>query len=221
MKCLKANPRMRHRDKALKLEELFRLNLVHMGMLLRVCNELMPVLFSRERCAAFVGEYTETAAEYDCGDDEDLRDRRIDELIEDTPYITRDKCRKMLMSAAAKSDIGAREIYGGKYFFEMLVENLLLMLMQAHYSFTLGEKRFERVYSAMLEADPRGAFEWLEKVVGTEIESDPEEIYGTLEMLANHRKRERKAQATAKEQYQARRDLEALKKYQDEVTRSE
>lgn len=221
MKALRANPRMRHRDKALKLEELFRLNLVHMGMLLRACNKLMPQLFSREKCAAFVGEYTETAAEYDCGDDDDLRDRRIKELIEDVPYITREKVREMLKVIAMKSDRRAREIYSGPYFFEMLGENLLLMLMQAHYSYAVGAKRFERVFAAMLMADPAGALEWLEETIGTQIESDPEEIYGTIKMLADHRKRERKAQATAKEQFQARRELEALKKYQDEVRDSE
>ena len=218
MNCMK-NPRMKHKREAEKLTELFRLNLVHMGVMLRCSNAIFPGLFSLEKCAAFVGEYTETAAEFDCEDDDDLRDRRIEELIEDVPYITHAKIRELLTHFAVQARGISAEIYSGPYFFEMLEENLLLMFMQAHYGYGVGEKRFAAICDGMLATSAAGAIEWLEDVIGEKVQYSPGDIYDTLKMLADHRKRERKSQATLKEQYQARRELEALKKYQEEICR--
>lgn len=216
MKCT-MNPRVKNRGKAEKLSMLYGLHFIHMGTILRTCCKLFPGKFYPKKVVEFVNEYRETCKEYDCGDDDELRDRKITDLVDDVPYISREVTREIVRAFAKHTNGKKREIYNEPYFFEMLCENVLLMCMQLHYSFGLGARRFAAISEALKTAETEGAFKWLEDVLGEPIINDPDEIYKMLDMLARYRKRSGQSIATVREQYDAHRHMEALRAYQSEV----
>lgn len=218
MNCFK-NPRLKNQGKAEKLGRLFELNIIHMGTMLRTCYELYPGDFYPKKCATFVEEYIETAREYGCDDETELRDRKIAELVEDTPYISWKAVHGVIDSFAERASGTDKLLYSEPYFYEMLSENLLLMFMQLHYSNKIGLYRFGVICEMMKRKrmSDELVFGWLGKITGEPLKNDPAVTYEYLEELARYRHRKNRSTATLREQLDARRHMEALRAYQSEV----
>ena len=208
MRCTK-NPRLKNRGIAMCAERALEINFEHIGILLRTLHTCFS--FSYKRAREFVAEYTETVGEFD--EDPDVTDYRINSYLEDMPYLTWDKARHLIrrFGERAKTLLDAK-IFANKGFVNIFAQNLLLMLIQLHCGYGFGKKRMTELIETLEHTDLDGAAEWLKKA-GIELVGNTECAY---ELIAKIERKD-KPISTAREQLDARRQLEALKAYQSEV----
>jgi len=209
MRCTK-NPRLKNRGIAMCAERALEINFEHIGILLRTLHTCFS--FSYKRAREFVAEYTETVGEFD--EDPDVTDYTINSYLEDMPYLTWDKARHLIrrFGERAKTLLDAK-IFADKGFVNIFAQNLLLMLIQLHCGYGFGKKRMTELIEALEHTDLNGAAEWLKKA-GIELEENHNCAY---ELIAKIERKD-KPISTAREQLDARRQLEALKAYQSEVS---
>ena len=193
-------------------ERALEMNIEHMAILLRVMNKLFHP-FSFKRVREFVKDYTETVAEFD--EDPDVTEYKIDKCLEDMPYLTWERGRKLIriFSKRKPKTVLDGRIYKDKGFENIFAQNIILMLIQLHYDYQMGEKRMTRLLEILEHAELDGAAEWLKKA-GIELVGNTECAY---ELIAKIERKD-KPISTAREQLDARRQLEALKAYQNEVS---
>lgn len=208
MRCTK-NPRLKNRGIAMCAERALEINFEHIGILLRTLHTCFS--FSYKRAREFVAEYTETVGEFD--EDPDVTDYTINSYLEDMPYLTWDKARHLIrrFGERAKTLLDAK-IFADKGFVNIFAQNLLLMLIQLHCGYGFGKKRMTELIETLEHTDLDGAAEWLKKA-GIELVGNTECAY---ELIAKIERKD-KPISTAREQLDARRQLEALKAYQSEV----
>ena len=210
MRCTK-NPRLKNRGIAMCAERALEINFEHIGILLRTLHTcFLP--FSYKRAREFVAEYTETVREFD--EDPDVTDYMINSYLEDMPYLTWDKARHLIrcFGKRAKTPLDVR-IFADEGFVNIFAQNLLLMLIQLHYDHQFGEKRMNRLFDLLENADLSDPVKWL-KSINVEIVENRNSAY---ELIAKIERKD-KPISTAREQLDARRQLEALKAYQSEVS---
>lgn len=210
MRCTK-NPRLKNRGIAMCAERALEMNFEHIGILLRTLHTcFLP--FSYKRAREFVAEYTETVREFD--EDPDVTDYMINSCLKDMPYLTWDKARHLIrrFGERAKTLLDAK-IFADKGFVNIFAQNLLLMLIQLHCGYGFGKKRMTELIETLEHTDLDGAAEWLKKA-GIELVGNTECAY---ELIAKIERKD-KPISTAREQLDARRQLEALKAYQSEVS---
>lgn len=209
MRCTK-NPRLKNRETAMFAERALEINFEHIGILLRTLHTCFS--FSYKRAREFVAEYTETVGEFD--EDPDVTDYRINSYLEDMPYLTWDKAQHLIrrFGERAKTLLDAK-IFADKGFVNIFAQNLLLMLIQLHCGYGFGKKRMTELIETLEHTDLDGAAEWLKKA-GIELVGNTECAY---ELIAKIERKD-KPVSTAREQLDARRQLEALKAYQSEVS---
>lgn len=209
MRCTK-NPRLKNRGIAMCAERALEMNFEHIGILLRTLHTCFS--FSYKRAREFVAEYTETVGEFD--EDPDVTDYRINSYLEDMPYLTWDKARHLIrrFGERAKTLLDAK-IFADKGFVNIFAQNLLLMLIQLHCGYGFGKKRMTELIETLEHTDLDGAAEWLKKA-GIELVGNTECAY---ELIAKIERKD-KPISTAREQLDARRQLEALRAYQSEVS---
>lgn len=209
MRCTK-NPRLKKRGIAMCAERALEINFEHIGILLRTLHTCFS--FSYKRAREFVAEYTETVGEFD--EDPDVTDYTINSYLEDMPYLTWDKARHLIrrFGERAKTLLDAK-IFADKGFVNIFAQNLLLMLIQLHCGYGFGKKRMTELIETLEHTDLDGAAEWLKKA-GIELVGNTECAY---ELIAKIERKD-KPISTAREQLDARRQLEALKAYQSEVS---
>ena len=210
MRCTK-NPRLKNRETAMFAERALEINFEHMGIILRTLHKYFMNPFSYKRAREFVAEYTETVREFD--EDPDVTDYMINSYLEDMPYLTWDKARHLIrrFGERAKTLLDAK-IFADKGFVNIFAQNLLLMLIQLHCGYGFGKKRMTELIETLEHTDLDGAAEWLKKA-GIELVGNTECAY---ELIAKIERKD-KPISTAREQLDARRQLEALKAYQSEV----
>lgn len=211
MRCTK-NPRLKNRETAMFAERALEMNFEHMGIILRTLHKYFMNPFSYRTCREFVAEYTRTAAEFD--EDPETRDYMIDRCLKDIPCLRREDAweivRYFSRRAAAPLD---RAIYAWKPYEELFALYILLILIQLHYDHHWGEKRMTELLKLLKCADTTAPLEWL-KMAGVEIAANDNSVY---ELIAKIERKD-KPISTAREQLDARRQLEALKAYQSEVS---
>lgn len=209
MRCTK-NPRLKNRGIAKCAERALEINFEHIGILLRTLHTCFS--FSYKRAREFVAEYTETVREFD--EDSDVTDYMIDNYLKDMPYLTWERARHLIRVFArrAKTQLDAK-IFADEGFINIFAQNLLLMLIQLHCGYGFGKKRMTELIETLEHTDLDGAAEWLKKA-GIELVGNTECAY---ELIAKIERKD-KPISTAREQLDARRQLEALKAYQSEVS---
>lgn len=210
MRCTK-NPRLKNRGIAMCAERALEINFEHIGILLRTLHTcFLP--FSYKRAREFVAEYTETVREFD--EDPDVTDYMINSYLEDMPYLTWERARHLIrvFAGRAKTQLDTK-IFADKGFVNIFAQNLLLMLIQLHCGYGFGKKRMTELIETLEHTDLDGAAEWLKKA-GIELVGNTECAY---ELIAKIERKD-KPISTAREQLDARRQLEALKAYQSEVS---
>ena len=209
MRCTK-NPRLKNRGIAMCAERALEINFEHIGILLRTLHKYFRP-FSYRLAREFVAEYTETVREFD--EDSDVTDYMIDNYLKDMPYLTWDKARHLIRRFAERAETPLdKKIFADKGFVNIFAQNLLLMLIQLHCGYGFGKKRMTELIETLEHTDLDGAAEWLKKA-GIELVGNTECAY---ELIAKIERKD-KPISTAREQLDARRQLEALKAYQSEV----
>lgn len=215
MKCLK-NPRYKHRNEAEYLGRAMEINTEHIIYLLHTCMSLYPNMFYPKVCREFILDYMDTCKEFECDDDIEERNYKIEQYLKDMPYITKDtagmiyaRLRSRPMSAQDKN------LYSNPTFAGLFTENILLMLLQLHYSNGLGQSRLQNVVACWAAIDE--PWTWLKNFLKISIDHSNEDVYSFLSELDRAKKKKSKTTSTLREQLDAKRELEALKAYQDEV----
>lgn len=209
MNCTK-NPRVKNRKIAEAAARALEINLEHMAIILRTLHKYFRP-FSFRLCREFVGEYTHTASEFD--EDEEVRDHMIDSCLRDMPYLTKDRAVKIVECFGKRAEAPLdRMIYSGSGFKNILALNVLLMLIQLHYDYHFGKKRMNELLDLLERADTSAPLAWL-KMAGVELSQNDDSVYRLIDKTF----RKDKPISTAREQYDARAQLEALRAYQNEV----
>lgn len=210
MNCTK-NPRLKNRGIAEAASRALEINLEHMAIILRTLHKYFHP-FSFRLCREFVGEYTNTAAEFD--EDEEVRDHMIESCLRDMPYLTKERAVKLVERFGERAETPLdRRIYSDSGFKNILALNVLLMLIQLHYDYGFGTKRMNELLILLERADTSEPLAWL-KMAGVELSQNDDSVYRLIDKTF----RKDKPISTLREQLDARRQLEALKAYQSEVS---
>ena len=210
MNCLK-NPRLKYRKPVEYASRAMELTLAHMGIMLYCLRTIAPSEFSAEKCREFVGEYSNTVNEYD---DEEERDYMIEKELKRSPWISWDMAHKLIdhFSERAETPLD-KAIYANEGFKPLFALNLLMMLIQLRVDHQFGRIRMNRLYESMLCMDYPEPIKWLESI-NVMMSPNDNSAYELVQKL--HKKD--KPTATLREQLDARRQLEALKRYQEGKT---
>ena len=213
MKCLK-NPRIKMRAQAEYAQRALELNIGHMGVLLYALNRYFPQRFSRPVCRDFFGEYTNTVAQF--GDDEEARDYMIEQHLAEMPWLSWEVAERLVRHFGERAVTPLdKAIYANNGFLPLFSLNLIMMLIQLRNDFGFARIRMERLINAMMTADYPEPIVWLDSI-GIHLSADDDSAYELIGRL----KRRDKPAATLREQLDARRELEALRAYQEEVQKA-
>ena len=213
MNCLK-NPRIKVREQVRYAQRALELNMGHMGIMLYSLNRYFPQVFSRPVCRDFFGEYTHTVEQF--GEDEEARDYMIEQYIKDKPWLSWETADKLIAHFGERAETRLdKAIYANDGFLPLFSMNLLMMMIQLHTDYSFARVRMERLVDAMLTTDYPDPIAWLGEL-GVQLVEDDNSGYELIQMLG----RKAKPAATLREQLDARRDLEALRAYQEEVRKS-
>lgn len=215
MNCLK-NPRYKNRKRAAVLARVMEINTEHIAYLLSALKELYPKSFYPKACKEFIEDYMDTVKEFDCDNDTELKDHKIKQYLEGVPYISMDLARDVLsyiISTHQDLTTLERKIYGEPCFADSFAENILLLLIQLHYSNGFGADRINAVVAAWHPIPE--PFKWLENNADITFEGDDMDVWNYLKEIDDGEKIKKKRLSTAREQLDARRQLAALKRYQE------
>lgn len=209
------NPRMkkRVRETADLFEAACDINIVNLANLLNALNRGFPKIFGTAGMKRFVSNFIDSVKAVDCDDDSEIRDHAFAEMMEDTPYINWNLSSELLKELVLKSPANKCIVMQAPEFYKALNENVALMLLTLHYDHGFGKDRIQRTIQLWRDSDVGDAVPWLEKAIG--YEHDEEDDRRSIEdILLTPKKKER---ITVREQLDARRGLEALRAYQEEV----
>lgn len=206
------NPRLRVKQQVEYAQRALELNIGHMGILLYTLNRYFPQRFSRPVCRDFFGEYTHTVEQF--GDDEEARDYMIEQQLKEMPWLSWEIAERLVRHFGERAETPLdKAIYADNGFLPLLSLNLIMMLIQLHSDYSFARVRMERLTDAMLTTDYPEPIAWLESI-DIHLSADDDSAYELIKKLD----RKEKPVATVREQLDARRELEALRAYQNEMT---
>ena len=209
MNCLK-NPRLKMRNQVNTLNRALELNMAHMGIILYTGNQFFKPYLSVKACKEFFLNYLELIDEY--SDDSERRDYYVRCGLKRAPWITSDIVRPIIDRIASKAtdplDIA---IYNNPGFYIQFVRDMLVIFIFLHEEKQFGRVRCERLIQALNIVNYPDPIEWL-KGIGIELQTNDNSAFELIQSLS----KKAKPLATEREALDVRRDLEALKAYQDE-----
>ena len=189
-------------------------NFTIIANLLNVLHEDYPQMFGKTGLNRFIDNFIETTNFVGKGDDAELSDYRFSNYMREAPYVTwklADRVLDELAKLAKASDRLVLDIPGYR---QAIRENVMILFMALHYDYGFGRVRTERTVAHWLNSRITEPEKWLAK--HADFNYDPADDRREIEnrLLA----RKHKDKPTLREQLDARRQLEALKAYQSEVT---
>lgn len=212
MKCSK-NPLYKDKARVEAMDKILTVAGIHFARLLYI---LKDEGFGKKKTCEYFDKYVE-AIEYVCGDhDPEIREYRMNKLLQDAPYITYSRAVNVLDCQAGFAPKELEWIYGLKDARGDMIDNIVLAMLVLHYDFGFGEKRIARIMTAWSQCNLNGAVEWAEKRTGYPIEAPKKTVYDWLKAITK-----KPRTATLTEQKNAKAGLEALRKYQQEVRHEE
>lgn len=215
MKCLK-NPRRdpRVQNAAECYERACNVNSMLVANLLNALHALYKNDFGRTGMKRYIDAFLANVKWLQADDDSEVREYRLSSILREIPYISKARAKEILHKLALQSTAKDRIVLEAQAFEAGLIENIILMVSTLYDDFGFREKRIRDVITRWEQGTIGDGNAWLlEKL---DFQSDPEsekrEIVDIL--LSCKRKPPR---TTLREQMEARRELEALKAYQDDV----
>lgn len=215
MKCLK-NPNRDPRllNAANCYEKACDINIVLIANLLDTLHELYPGAFGRTGMERFLLKFIDNVHWLEADDDSELREYRLKSIYTGIPYITARIAEEIVLKVSSQSNAKAREVLKSPEFKSGLIENTVLMLATLHDDYGFARKRISDVAARWKEGYIADGEKWLKEHIDfhTDRESDRRDI---IKKLLKSKKK--KPRTTLREQMDARRDLEALKAYQEDM----
>lgn len=217
MRCLK-NPRRNPRlvQAADCLERVCEINMTVIANLLNALNELYPKRFGKSGMEQFLIHHLDSVEYLEADKDEEVQDYRESAMLTEMPYVAR-KDVEGIVRKIADLDDGNRRVMESGFYVEKLVSNAVLLLMTLHADYGFSEIRILRVMERWRNGTIVNGEEWLAQRV--EFERDRAKDRRAIEDILLEQTK--KPKTTVREQMDARRGLEALKAYQDEIKKGE
>lgn len=204
------NPRLKHRAQAEYAGRALELNMEHMAVMLYALNRFFPQVFPKPKCTAFFEEYGRTVAQFE---DEEERDYMIDQQLKAAPWLSWETAEALVRHFAKRAETRLdRAIYANDGFTPLFALNIIMMLIQLHCDHSFGRVRTERLINAMMTVTLPRPLEWLAEI-DVHISPDDDSAYELIKKLD----RKEKPVATVREQLDARRELAALRAYQEDL----
>lgn len=215
MKCLK-NPRRNPKllSAAACYEQACNINIVLLANLLDTLHELYRGSFGRTGMERYINAFIDTVHWLEADDDSEVREYRLSAVLAEMPYVTREKARDILRKVSLQATAKDREVLMIPEYEAGLIENTILMLATLYDDFGFRRKRICDVMARWADGTITDGDAWLAERLDfkTDPESDRRDIIDKL-----LRAKKKAPRTTLREQMQARRELEALKAYQDDV----
>lgn len=215
MKCLK-NPR-RH-PKLINAVECYEracnINIVLIANFLEALHELYPKDFGRTGKVRFLDNFMQSVKYLEADNDTEVREYRMGKMLEELPYVTKAIAADILKTVALQAIAKDRDVLDFPEFRAGLIENIILLLATLHEDFGFGEKRI----GCVIERWKLGRISDAEQYMRDHLDyiSDPVQDRRDMEDKLLDR-RSTKIRSTAREQLDARRDLAALRAYQEDI----
>lgn len=210
------NPRFKQKAQETYLKYALRINIDHMASLLYVLHELYPKTFTKSNIQKYINDHADTVAALECGGDKLLKEHKIRQLCESCNYISRELADDITAKMKAKAP---REKL--RFFLDngqLYADNILLMLLTLHYDFGFGEKRIMATVEAWTSCPKTDCIEWLDTYADAQIEDSDKVLRHGVKEVERQKRLERAApKVTVREEFEARRKLEALRAYQERM----
>lgn len=202
------NPKVKRRHEISDFMLIADTNAENLAKLIYTLGREFPKEFYPKRQRDFVDAYGDSVEYIDEPPDKDIRAHKLDELMKDAPYISRTQAESILADLELSAKPEHRRCYANTVFREALAENIYLMLHTLHADFGFGEERISRVASAWRRCQLCEPLEWLEGLLGKDINEGCE-----LEALKILDKRSyRTQQATLREQLDAQKWMDEFRR---------
>lgn len=218
MNCLK-NPR--RRPKLINAVECYEracnINIVLIANFLEALHELYPKDFGRTGKGRFLDNFVQSVRYLEADNDSEVREYRMAQMLAELPYITKGIAADILKTVALQATAKDRVVLESPEFCAGLVENIVLLLATLHEDCGFGEQRIGRVIERWKLGKITNAEQYMREHL--DYSSDPARERRDMEDKLLDRS-SRKVRSTAREQIDARRELEALKAYQNEVIKN-
>lgn len=215
MKCLK-NPRRnpRLRNAVTCYEQACNINIVLIANLLDTLHELYRASFGRTGMERYINAFVANVHWLEADGDSEVREYRMSALLAEMPYVTKEKAKELLYTVALQATANDRNVLNAPAYEAGLIENVVLMLSTLYDDFGFRRKRICDVMARWVEGTIADGDGWLRERLDFRSgpEADRRDIIDTL-----LRAKKKAPRTTLQEQMQARRELEALKAYQDDV----
>ena len=215
------NPRIKKMLQKQYLQQALFINIEHMASLLYVLHANYAK-FTKKECQKFVNDHADTDELLDCNGDKLLREHKVNELLEDCKgYVNIDIASGIIDAFIAKTNDKQKLRYY-KDNKELYTDNILIMLLTLHYDFGFGTKRMNVIIRAWknLTTPPAAVMEWFETYVDAHVADTDSELYKAVDDLKRQKKKDA-PKVTVKEEFEARRHMEALRAYQERVMKDE
>lgn len=216
MNCFK-NPRRAPKlmQTADYYEQACNINVMLISNFLSALEELYPKQFGKTGKERFLSNFMDSVKWLEADGDSDVREQRISEIFDDMPYATDEVALGVLRTLGTLTTAEDRRVFRRPEYVGGLIENIVLMLATLKEDYGFGEKRIGKVIEKWLTGQIKDGSEWLVEHVGyvSDAEKERKAIIDNL-LAAKEKHGER---VSAREQMEIRRELQALKAYQDEV----
>ena len=216
MRCLKDNPRRRPRltNAADVYEKACDINLILIANLLDTLHEVYKDTFSRPGMERFLGCFMDNVKWLEADGDSELREYRMRSTLTDIPYISEQLADEILVRLAALAPARTREVLKSPEFRSGLIENTILMMSTLWDDYGFRHKRLGKVISRWLKGEISDAEGWMKSHIDfhNDREADRKDIVDKL-----LKAKPKAPRISPREQIDARRELEALRAYQDDV----
>lgn len=200
-------------------EQACNINVMLVANFLSALAELYPKQFDKTGKEHFLSNFMDSVKWLEAGGDSDVREQRISEIFDDMPYVTDKVALGVLKTLSRLATPADRRVFSRPEYVGGLIENIVLMLATLKEDYGFGEKRIRKVIEKWLTGRIKDGNVWLSEHVGYESNAE-EERKAIIDSLLEE-KDKRKDVVSVREQLEIRRELQALKAYQDEVRMNE
>lgn len=215
MKCLK-NPNRDPRllNAANCYEKACDINIVLIANLLDTLHELYPGAFGRTGMERFLSRFIDNVHWLEADNDSELREYRMKSILTDIPYITKPLAEEIVLKVSSQLNAKLKDVLRSPEFKGGLVENVILMLATLHDDYGFARKRINDVAKRWKDGYIAEGDKWLKEHIDfrTDRESDRRDI---IEKLKKSKKKA--PRTTAREELDVRKELAALKAYQEDM----
>lgn len=196
-------------------EQACNINVMLIANFLSALEELYPKKFDKTGKESFLTNFMDSVKWLEAGGDSDVREQRISEIFDDMPYATDKVALGVLRTLSRLATAEDRRVFRRPEYVGGLIENIVLMLATLKEDYGFGKKRIGKVIEKWLTGQIKDGNVWLSEHVGYESDAEKERKAIIDNLLAEKGKRGERV--SVREQIEIRRELQALKAYQDEV----